>query len=107
MSSSACVIIDPFASLILGVLGPILCFAYDRFLTKLHDTGYHIDKIFMGILAGLFSAIFCGGRANRNPELSVHPVRQGGLQFASILVTILFAAIFGLITGFALRCTGS
>lgn len=67
VSSSACVIIDPFASLLLGMLGPILCFAYDRFLPKLHDTGYHIDKIIMATLAAIFSAIFTGGRSNRNP----------------------------------------
>lgn len=107
MSSSASVIIDPFASLILGMLGPILCFAYDRFLPKLHETGYHIDKIVMGVLSGIFSAIFCGGRNNRTPELSSFPVSQGGLQFVSLLVTLAFAVVFGLITGFALRCTGS
>ena len=67
VSSSACVIIDPFASLILGMLGPILCFAYDKFLPNLRDNGYHLDKIFMAILAAIFSAIFTGGRNERNP----------------------------------------
>ena len=100
-------IIDPFASLILGMLGPIICFLYDRFLPKLNSSGYPFDKIIMGVLAGVFSAIFSGGRNNREPELSTNAVRQGGLQFASLLVTILFAAIFGIITGLLLRCTGS
>lgn len=107
VSSCACVIIDPFASLILGMLGPLLCFVYDRFLPKLRDSGYHLDKIFMAILSGIFSAIFTGGRNGRTPALSPDSVKQGGLQFVSILVTILFAGIFGVLTGFLLRCTGS
>lgn len=107
ISSSASVIIDPFASLLLGMVGPILCFLYDRFLPKLEATGYPIDKIIMGVLSGIFSAIFCGGRNFRTPALSLYPIKQGGLQFAAILLTLLFASIFGIITGLVLRCTGS
>jgi len=31
MSSCACVIIDPFASILLGICGPLIYFAYDRY----------------------------------------------------------------------------
>lgn len=61
----------------------------------------------MAILGGIFSAIFCAGRNNRTPALSSDPIKQGGLQFAALLVSLLFSVIFGLITGFILRFTNS
>jgi len=59
----------------------------------------------MAILSGLFSAIFCAGRNNRTPALSSDSYRQGGLQIACLLVSGLFALLFGAITGFALKLT--
>lgn len=57
----------------------------------------------MAILGGILSAIFCGGRNGRSPALSTDAVKQGGLQFAALLVSLLFALVFGVITGFILR----
>lgn len=57
----------------------------------------------MAFLGGVLSAIFCGGRNGRTPALSSDPVKQGGLQFAALIVSFLFAIIFGLITGCVLR----
>ena len=59
--------------------------------------------MFMAFLGGILSAIFAGGRNGRTPALSSEAVKQGGLQFAALLVSLLFAIIFGLITGFILR----
>jgi ammonia channel protein AmtB len=69
--------------------------------------GYPIDGIAMAVLGGILSAIFCGGRNGRNPGLSVHPLRQGGLQIAALVVSLIFSIVFGCITGFILRFTGS
>lgn len=57
----------------------------------------------MAILGGILSAIFSGGRNGRSPALSTDAVKQGGLQFAALLVSLLFALVFGVITGFILR----
>lgn len=89
------------------MIGPIICFLYDRYAEQLKALGYPFDSILMGILSGVFSSIFCGGRNGRTPSLSSDPVKQGGLQFAGFLVSVLFAIVFGLITGLILRCTGS
>ena len=61
----------------------------------------------MAILGGILSSIFCGGRKDRTPALSSDPVRQGGLQFAALLVSFLFALVFGFITGFLMRFVNS
>lgn len=100
------VIIDPFASLFLGLLGPILLFLYDRYLETLKNSGYPFDALFMSILSGIFSAIFCAGRNGRTPALSSDALKQGGLQIACLLVSAAFALLFGVITGFLLRLTG-
>lgn len=107
VSSSACVIIDPFASILLGIIGPILYFLYDKYAIKVKESGYPIDGIVMAVLGGILSAIFCGGRNGRTPALSSNPVKQGGLQFAALLVSILFAVVFGFLTGFLLRFINS
>ena len=57
----------------------------------------------MAFLGGILSAIFAGGRNGRTPALSSDAVKQGGLQFAALLVSFLFALVFGVITGFILR----
>jgi hypothetical protein len=93
--------------MLLGVIGPTICFIYDRFGGGLHEMGYPIDGIIMAVLGGIFSAIFCGGRNGRVPALSEHPVRQGGLQIAALVISLAFSIIFGCITGFILRFTGS
>lgn len=58
-------IIDPFASLLMGMIGPILCFLYDKFGERLKSTGYPFDMLLMAFLGGVFSAIFAGGRNGR------------------------------------------
>mgnify|MGYP000196239311 CR=1 FL=1 len=103
ISSSACAIIDPFASILFGICGPIFYYAYDRYGESIKQTGYPIDGIVMAFLGGVFSAIFCGGRNGRTPALSSDAVKQGGLQFAALLVSLVFAVIFGIITAFLLR----
>lgn len=61
----------------------------------------------MAFLGGILSSIFAGGRNGRTPALSSDPIRQGGLQFAALIVSFLIAIIFGLITGFLLRFISS
>ena len=78
-------------------------YAYDRFGEKIKETGYPVDSIAMAFLGGILSAIFCGGRNGRTPALSSDAVKQGGLQFAALLVSLLFSFVFGAITGCALR----
>lgn len=80
---------------------------YDRYAEPMQSWGYPIDGIVMAFLGGTLSAIFCGGRNGRTPALSSNPVRQGGLQFAAVVVSLIFSIVFGLITGFILRFTGS
>ena len=93
--------------MILGVLGPILCLAYDKIADKLNLKNYPFDYVIMALLGGIFSSIFSGGRNGRTPALSSDPIRQGGLQFSMTLISIILAIFFGAITGFILRCTGS
>ncbi len=81
----------------------MLYYAYDRYGQSLKETGYPIDSIVMAILGGVLSAIFCGGRNGRTPALSSDPVKQGGLQFAALLVSLLFSLVFGAVTGCALN----
>jgi hypothetical protein len=89
------------------MVGPSICFLYDRFGGKVQEMEYPVDGILMALLGGIFSSIFCGGRNGRTPGLSVHPVRQGALQIAALLISLAFSIIFGCITGFILRFTGS
>lgn len=103
ISSCACLIIDPFASILLGIVGPLLYYGYERYGDKVRDSGYPVDGVVMAILGGIFSAIFAGGRNGRTPALSSDPVKQGGLQFAALLVSLLFSLIFGTLTGLFLR----
>jgi hypothetical protein len=81
-------------------------YVYDRFAEPMKSRGYPLDGIAMAFLGGVFSSIFCGGRNNRVPALSDDPVRQGGLQFSALMVSLGFAGVFGLVTGVVLRITG-
>jgi hypothetical protein len=56
----------------------------------------------MGILSGIFSAIFAAGRNGRTPSL-INANTQGGLQIACLIVSTGFALLFGLITGLILK----
>lgn len=64
---------------------------------------YPLDKVIMGILSGTLSAIFATGRNGRNPDLAYSDSNQGGYQFACLLVSGLFALVFGLITALVLK----
>lgn len=57
----------------------------------------------MAFLGGVLSSIFTGGRNGRSPTLSSDPVKQGGLQFAALIVSLLFSIASGAITAFILR----
>jgi len=107
ISSCAVVIIDPFASVLLGLTGPILYFLYDKYLTQFHLRVYSLDKILMCILSGTLSAIFAAGRNGRSPSLATNNTNQGGYQFSCLLVSGLFALFFGIIAGYILKCINS
>jgi len=66
--------------------------------------GYSIDAIIISFLGGVFDAIFAAGRNSRTPALTNNPYQQGGLQFAAVIVSACFAALFGLLAAVILRC---
>jgi H+/Cl- antiporter ClcA len=66
--------------------------------------GYSVDAIILCVLGGIFDSIFAAGRNDRTPSLSVSATKQGGLQFASLLITMFFSIIFGLLAALILRC---
>ena len=74
ISASASVIIDPFASLLIGFFGPLAYFAYAKLAEGKDLESYYFDYLISAILGGVFSAIFTGGRNNRTPPLSLTPV---------------------------------
>lgn len=96
-------IIDPFASILLGMLGPIIYLLYEKYLAAFHMKGYPFDKILMCILSAVFSSIFVAGRDGRTPILATNYSQQAGYQFACLLLSAVFAFIFGLITAFILQ----
>lgn len=104
LSSSAVVIIDPFASLLMGMFAPIVIYVLEKYLSDVLPKGYALDAIILCTLGGIFDAIFTAGRNSRTPTLADNPLRQGGLQFASLIVTIGFSAAFGLLAALILRC---
>lgn len=67
IGSSSLVIIDPFASLLMGMVCPIILFILDKYAAFLLVKGYSIDAVIMCILGGLFDVIFTGGRNGRTP----------------------------------------
>lgn len=66
--------------------------------------GYPIEGIIFSVLGGIFDSIFAAGRNNRTPELASDCPKQGGLQFASLLVSAIFAIAFGFLATLILRC---
>lgn len=104
LSSSSTVIIDPFASLLMGIFAPILLFLLEKFLPFILLKGYSIDAIILCVLGGIFNSIFAAGRNDRIPAFSVNAHKQGGLQLASLLITIMISLVFGLLAAFILRC---
>lgn len=67
IGASASVIIDPFASVLLGLMGPILYLLYEKYISPLHGKGYPFDRVLMCLLAAIFNSIFVAGRSNRTP----------------------------------------
>lgn len=103
ISSFACVIIDPFASLLFGLAGPVIYYLFEKYGTAINFPGYSVDSILMCILSGIFSAIFCAGRNNRTITLP-NPLGLGGLQMAQLFISIAFSLVFGILAAFLLRC---
>ena len=104
LSSSAVVIIDPFASLLMGMTSPLIIYIFEKYLPFILVKGYSFDAIILCTLGGIFDSIFTAGRNSRSPTLSNDSARQGGLQFASMLVTIIMSSLFGLLATLILRC---
>ena len=67
IGSSSLVIIDPFASLLMGMVCPIILFVLDKYASFILLKGYSIDAVIMCFLGGIFDAIFAGGRDGRIP----------------------------------------
>lgn len=104
LSSSAVVIIDPFASLLMGMTSPIIIYIIEKYLPFILIKGYSFDAIILCTLGGIFDSIFTAGRNSRSPTLTNDSSRQGGLQFASLLVTIIISGLLGLLATLILRC---
>ena len=66
--------------------------------------GYSVDAIILCILGGIFDSIFAAGRNDRMPSFSVNAHKQGGLQLASLIVTMIISLAFGLLAALILRC---
>lgn len=108
LSSSSLVIIDPFASLLMGMASPIIIYILEKYLSFILIKGYSVDAIIMCVLGGTFDAIFTAGRNLRTPNLADNnfnsSYKQGGLQFASLIVTFCMSALLGLLATLILRC---
>ena len=104
MSSSASVIIDPFASLLMGAFAPVLVYVIEQFLPTILVKGYPVEGIIFATLGGIFNSIFTAGRNSRTPALNDSPAQQGGFQFLSLLITAALALLFGGLTAIILRC---
>jgi hypothetical protein len=65
VGASAAVIVDPFASVLIGVAGPIIYLLYEKYISPLHMKGYPFDKIIMCFLAAVLNSIFVAGRNGR------------------------------------------
>ena len=75
LSSSSIVIIDPFASLLMGMFAPILLYAIEKYLPNVLVKGYSIEAIIICALGGLFTCIFIAGRNNRPPAFVEDPFK--------------------------------
>lgn len=105
ISACASLIIDPFASLLLGVLGGLFTVLYEKYGSVLFFRGDPIHLVMFSILSGILSCIFAAGRSGRTPSLSSDSYRLGGLQMACLVVSFGFGLIFGLITVGCLKLT--
>lgn len=65
IGASAAVIVDPFASLLIGISGPIIYLLYEKYISPLHAKNYPFDKIIMCLLAAVLNSIFVAGRNGR------------------------------------------
>jgi len=88
----------------MGVFAPILLFILEKYLPFVLLKGYAIDAIILAVLGGIFDSIFAAGRNSRTPALSDNSAKQGGLQFAAVIVTAVFATLLGLLAAAILRC---
>ena len=108
LSSSSLVIIDPFASLLMGMASPIIMYILEKYLSFILIKGYSLDAIIMCALGAIFDAIFTAGRYSRTPNLADNnynsSYKQGGLQFASLILSFCISALFGLLATLILRC---
>jgi len=107
IGASAGVIIDPFASVLLGVAGPILYLIYEKFISPLHGKGYPFDKVFMCLLAAICNSIFVAGRNGRTPTLAFDHSKQAGYQFVNFVLSGSFALLFGILAGFLIKTFNS
>lgn len=118
VGSAADQILDPFAALLIGYWGGFIStFGFERigpFLQQkigLFDTcGIHNLHGMPGVFGGIFSAIFIGGFTEDSLGYPVQhrfdnrsASEQGGLQMASLGVTLAIALIGGIFTGFFLK----
>ena len=88
----------------MGVFGPVLSYLVEKFLPSILIKGYPIEGIIFAVLGGIFDSIFAAGRSNRTPELVADPSKQGGLQFACLIISAIFAIAFGFLATLILRC---
>lgn len=104
LSSIAVVVIDPFASLLLGMAAPIIVFVMEKYLADYMPKGYSVDAIVLCTLGGILNSIITAGRSSRSPSIAENAYTQGGYQFATLIVTICLSGLMGLFAAFILRC---
>lgn len=107
IGASVEVIIDPFASILIGVAGPILYLLYEKYLPPPHLNWYPLDKLIMCLLGAILNSIFVAGRSGRTPELAYDYSKQAGFQFLNFVLSFLFALLFGFLAAFLLKTINS
>jgi len=120
MGSSASMAVYPGGAIGIGCIAGLLsCFGYNYIQPllekkiKLHDTcGVNNLHGMPGILGALISAVVAGAGADSevygsqladNFPAGYTPGKQGGIQVASIVNTVVFAIVGGLLTGMIIR----
>lgn len=98
---------DPFASVLLGISGPIIYLLYEKYISPLHMKGYPFDKILMCLLAAVLNSIFVAGRNGREPNLAFDYSKQAGYQFVNFVLSFCFSILSGFLTGFILSKVNS
>ena len=107
VGASAAVIVDPFASILIGVLGPVVYLLYEKYISPLHMKGYPFDKILMCLLATILNSIFVAGRNGREPNLAYDYTKQAGFQFVNFVLSFCWAILSGFLAGFILSKANS